>query len=161
LCAFIERFPADRLPKAGGLNATVVVTMTLEQLRGELQGACLVDTGEYVSAGNARRLLCEAGILPVVLGGDSQVLDVGRESRFHTKPQRIALGIRDGGCTTEGCTRPAWLAEAHHKVPWSEGGGTSLADGVLLCPWHHHRAHDPHYRIEYLPTGKTRFHRRT
>jgi hypothetical protein len=36
---FIERFPVDRLPKVGGLNATVVVTMTLDQLRGELEGA--------------------------------------------------------------------------------------------------------------------------
>jgi hypothetical protein len=157
-CGFIERYPAKRLPKVGGLTATVVVTMTLGQLRGELDGACLLDNGEHLSASNARRLACEAGIIPAVLGGASQVLDLGRESRLHTKPQRIALGIRDRGCTGEGCTRPAWLAEAHHKTPWSQGGGTSVDDAVLLCPWHHHRAHDPHCRTEYLPTGTTRFH---
>ena len=161
LCALVERFPADRLPQLGGLNATVVVTMTLEQLRGELEGACLVDTGEQVSAGAARRLACEAGIIPAVLGSDSEVLDLGRVVRLHTGPQRIALGLRDRGCTAEGCTRPAYLTEAHHKIPWSQGGPTSVQDGVLLCPWHHHRAHDPHHTVEYLPTGTTRFHRRT
>ena len=156
LCALIERYPAHRLPQVGGLNATVVVTMTLEQLRGELEGACLLDNGAEISAGNARRLACAAKIIPAVLGGDSQVLDLGRGRRSHTPAQRIAMGIRD-----RGCPRPAWLAEAHHKTLWSHGGGTSVKDGVLLCPWHHHRAHDPRYRIEYLPTGKTRFHRRT
>ena len=161
LCALVERFPADRLPQLGGLNATVVVTMTLEQLRGQLEGACLVDTGEQVSAGAARRLACEAGIIPAVLGSDSEVLDLGRVVRLHTGPQRIALGLRDSGYTAEGCTRPAYLTEAHHKIPWSQGGPTCVQDGVLLCPWHHHRAHDPHYGVEYLPTGKTRFHRRT
>jgi hypothetical protein len=157
----IERYPAERLPRLGGLNATVVVTMTLEQLRGELGGACLVDTGEQISAGTALRLACEAGIVPAVLDSRGEPLYLGRRARLFTEPQRIALGLRDQGCTAEGCTKPAWLAEAHHKIPWSRGGPTDLQDGVLLCPWHHHRAHDPRYTVEYLPTGTTRFHRRT
>ncbi|HET7355173.1 MAG TPA: DUF222 domain-containing protein [Nocardioidaceae bacterium] len=159
--ALIERYPAERLPKLGGLNATVVVTMTLEQLRGELEGACLLDTGAQVSASAALRLACEAGIVPAVLDSRGEVLHLGRKVRLHTPPQRLALGIRDKGCTAEGCTKPAYLTEAHHTSPWSQGGNTSVTDGVLLCPWHHHRAHDPRYRVEYLPTGKTRFHRRT
>ncbi|HEU5043937.1 MAG TPA: DUF222 domain-containing protein [Nocardioidaceae bacterium] len=159
--AYIGRFPAENLPKLGGVNATVVVTMTLEQLRGELEGACLLDTGAEVSAGAARRLACEAGIVPAVLDSRGEVLHLGRKVRLHTEPQRLAMGIRDKGCTAEGCTKPAWLCEGHHKTPWSKGGSTSVKDGVLLCPWHHHRAHDPRYQVEYLPDGKTRFHRRT
>ncbi|HET7355537.1 MAG TPA: DUF222 domain-containing protein [Nocardioidaceae bacterium] len=159
--AYIGRFPAENLPRLGGVNATVVVTMTLEQLRGELEGACLLDTGAQVSASAALRLACEAGIVPAVLDSRGEPLHLGRKVRLHTPPQRLALGIRDKGCTAEGCTKPAWLAEAHHTTPWSQGGNTSVTDGVLLCPWHHHRAHDPRYRVEYLPTGKTRFHRRT
>ena len=36
-----------------------------------------------------------------------------------------------------------------------------LKDGRLLCPWHHHRAHDPAYEAKHLPDGSLRFHRRT
>jgi hypothetical protein len=160
-CALIERYPAERLPKLGGMNATVVVTMTLDQLRGELESACLLDSGEAISAAYALRLACEAGIVPAVLNSGGEALHLGRKVRLFTEPQRLAMGIRDKGCTAEGCPRPAWLCEGHHKIFWSEGGGTNLGDGTLLCPWHHHRAHDPRYRVEYLPTGKTRFHRRT
>ncbi|MBA2416530.1 MAG: DUF222 domain-containing protein [Geodermatophilaceae bacterium] len=159
-CELIERFPTKRLPKAGGLNAIVVVTMTLEQLRSGL-GAAGLDTGEDLSAGQTRRLACEAGIIPAVLGGKSQVLDLGRNSRFHDQPQRIALGIRDRGCTAENCDRPPGWCHAHHEKPWSQGGATSVEQGRLLCPWHHTKAHDQAYDMTRLPTGKVRFHRRT
>ena len=99
--------------------------------------------------------------MPAVLNSRGEVLHLGRKVRLFTEAQRLAMGLRDQGCTAEGCTKPAWLAEAHHKIPWSRGGHTDLQDGVLLCPWHHHRAHDPRYTVEYLPTGTTRFHRRT
>ena len=67
--AFVElihRYPAKSLPKAGGLNATVVVLMELDTLMGGLKAAHL-DTGETISPGAARRLACEAGIIPAVL----------------------------------------------------------------------------------------------
>ncbi|MEN8705312.1 MAG: DUF222 domain-containing protein, partial [Nocardioides marinisabuli] len=98
----VERLDAAGLPRAGGVNATVVVTMTLESLQGGLAAATL-DTGARVSAATARRLACEAGIVPVVLGGRSEPLDVGRSQRLFTVPQRLALGVRDGGCTAKGC----------------------------------------------------------
>ena len=102
---YIQRYPANRLPKAGGLTATVVVTMTLDTLLGGLKAAQL-DTGETISPGAARRLACEAGIIPAVLGGNSQVLDLGRKTRFHTEAQRIAKTIEAGGCEADGCDRP-------------------------------------------------------
>ena len=41
----------DDLPKAGGCGATVVVTMTLEQLLADLDaaGVCILDTGGHLS----------------------------------------------------------------------------------------------------------------
>jgi hypothetical protein len=158
-CEFLERYPVDRLPHAGGVNATVVVTMTIDQLRAEL-GAAALDTGGRISASQARRLACEAGIIPVVLGGASQPLDVGRKRRFHTEPQRAAMAVRDGGCTAQTCDRPASWCHAHHDLPWSEGGHTTVKDGRLLCPWHHGKAHDPGYRMSRLPDGKVSFTRR-
>ena len=150
----------DRLPKSGGVNATVVVTMTLEQLRTELAAASL-DTGGLLSAGEARRLACEAGIIPLVLGGRSMPLDVGREQRLFTRYQRIALGARQQTCAEQHCDRPAAWAEAHHRTPWAKGGRTAVADAELLCSWHHHRAHDPAYDLQRMPDGSVRFHRRT
>ena len=47
------------------------------------------------------------------------------------------------------------------RTPRSRGGRTDLKDGVLLCSWHHHRAHDPTYDTRRLPDGGVRFARRT
>jgi hypothetical protein len=160
LCELIERFPVERLPKAGGINATVVVTMTLDQLRAELATASL-DTGGVLSAGEARRLACEAGIIPMVLGGDSVPLDLGREQRLFSRYQRIAAGVGQRTCAEQHCDRPAAWTEGHHRKPWSRGGRTSIEELELLCPWHHHRAHDPVFELTRLPDGSVRFHRRT
>ena len=100
-------------------------------------------------------------IVPVVLGGRSEVLDLGRGSRLFRSTQRKAMAVRDRRCRAEGCTIPAAWCEAHHATnPWSRGGRTDLADGVLLCSWHHHRAHDDRYLHDRLPNGDYRFHRR-
>jgi hypothetical protein len=134
--------------------------MDLDVLLGRLEKACVLDTGEKISPGMARRLACEAGIIPVVCGGDSQPLDVGRRSRFYTEAQRIAMLVRDRRCRAEGCDRTTGL-HAHHKLRWADGGHTNLADGVSLCHWHHNRAHDNHYTTIYHPNGGVTFHRRT
>jgi len=42
-----------------------------------------------------------------------------------------------------------------------QGGKTDLADGKLLCNWHHNRAHDDTYHTTHLPNGAVRFHKRT
>jgi hypothetical protein len=157
---YIQRYPVDQLPHSGGLAATVVVTMTLETLEGRLQAAQL-DTGERISPGRARRIACEAGIIPAVLGGPSEVLDVGRKTRFHTTPMRVALNIRDQGCTAEGCNWPPGLCHAHHDHPWSRGGDTNVKHGRLLCRKHHARAHDPGFTTTPYPGGKVAFTRRT
>ena len=158
----IENYPAEQLPKTGGCSATVVVTMTLEQLIADLDaaGVCTLDTGGSISATEARRLACTAGIIPMVLGTKGQVLDVGRKRRFHTEAMRLAMGVRDGGCTAEHCETPPGMCHAHHDIPWSAGGHTNVETGRLLCPHHHRRVHDPRYDITRLPSGKVRFHRR-
>ncbi len=156
---YLEGYPTSKLPKAGGLAATVVVTIPLETLMGGLKAASL-DTGGLLSPGAARRLACQARIIPMVLGGDSVVLDVGRTYRWHNDPMRVAIGVRDGGCTADGCDWSPGLCHVHHKVPWHQGGGTSVKDGQLLCPHHHARAHDPTYTMSDLPGGKVTFTRR-
>ena len=125
-------------PSRGGEPVRLVVTVGLEQLVSGLGAATLVGSGETISAGQARRLACDAGILPMVLGGAGQPLDVGREQRLFTNAQRAALAQRDGGCAFPACDRPPSDCEAHHVRPWWDGGESNLANGILLCPHHHH-----------------------
>lgn len=158
---YIETRPGDSAPTVGGVAATVVVTMDLETLLGGLKSASL-DTGGRISAGEARRLACRAGIIPIVLGGPSVVLDAGRKRRFHSGTQRIAMGVRDGGCTAADCDAPPAFCHAHHdETPWAHGGGTSVEKGRLLCPRHHTLIHDPAFQHHLDKHGKVKFSRRT
>jgi len=95
-----------------------------------------------LSASEARRMACDAGLIPMVLGTASRPLDVGRTHRLFTPALRAALLQRDQGCVFPGCTAAPAACEAHHIIPWWQGGATCLANGVLLCP-HHHRLVEP------------------
>ncbi|MBF4765883.1 DUF222 domain-containing protein [Nocardioides islandensis] len=159
-CALLENLPTNALPKHGGTATSVTVMITLDALR-SATGLAETTTGDTLTADHVRRLACQAGIIPVVLGGKGEILDLGRARRLFTGPQRKAMAIRDRGCTADGCTVPAAWCEAHHQQPWSRGGKTDLADGKLLCPFHHHRAHDPGWQTHHHLNGSTTFHRRT
>ena len=158
---YLETRPAkDGMPRAGGIPATLVVTMSLESLLGADRAATL-DNGERISASEARRIACTAGIIPVVLGGKSQPLDVGRKRRFHTEAQRIAIILRDRTCCVEGCDHPAAMSHIHHLEQWSKGGRTTVEDAITICPRHHTLAHDSRYDMRFLADHKVRFVKRT
>ncbi len=160
-CALLEHIPADGLPVHGGTATSVMVTVDLDALRRGL-GLAETSTGETITASEARRLACTAGILPVVLGGAGEILDLGRSRRLFSPAQRKALAIRDRRCRADGCDIPAAWCEAHHAAePWTRGGRTDLDDGLLLCSFHHHRAHDARYDASRLPSGDVRYTRRT
>ena len=159
-CALLEHLDPRRLPDHGGDATTVMVTVTLDQLRSDPAVAGLISSDDQrITAGEARRLACTAAIVPVVLGGKSEVLDLGRTSRLFSKAQRKALRLRDRRCRAVGCTIPATWCEAHHRRPWALGGSTDLDDGVLLCSFHHHRAHDPTYHTAPQADGDLAFRR--
>lgn len=172
-CALLEHLDPARLPHHGGDATTILVTIPLADLqtdsrdsggsgsRGSRGTGGLVETGTPITAGQARRLACTATIIPAVLGGDSEILDLGRARRLYTRAQRKALRLRDRHCRAQGCTIPATWCEAHHLHPWSTGGRTDLDHGLLLCSHHHHRAHDPRFSTERLPNGDLRYTRRT
>jgi hypothetical protein len=159
--AFLENLPDTGLPAQGGTTTSVMVTLDLDTLLTGI-GLATTSTGDRVTAEQARRLACQARIIPVVLGRKREVLDLGRSARLFSPAQRKAMAIRDRECTAEGCSIPAAWCEAHHwRQPWASGGRTDLADGKLLCSFHHHRAHDPAWQVHHHPTGSTTFHRRT
>ncbi|MCR6033724.1 DUF222 domain-containing protein [Nocardioides sp. zg-579] len=159
-CELLERLPADHLPKLGGLNATLVVTIDVESLMDGLAPGML-DDGGVISAATARRLACEADLIPAVLGSRSELLDLGRKTRLFSGAQRRGLNLAQPTCTADGCDWPAHLCHAHHDHPWSHGGKTNLTNARNLCPRHHARVHDPAFETTHLPDGKVAFHRRT
>ena len=160
-CSLLEQLPADGLPQHGGTATAVMVIVDLETLRSGL-GLAETSTGELVSASEARRLACPAGVLPVVLGAQGEVLDLGRSRRLFSPGQRRAMAVRDRRCRAEGCDVPAAWCEAHHaRSPWSRRGRTDLAHGVLLCSFHHHRAHNARWCASRLANGDVRYARRT
>jgi HNH endonuclease len=95
----------------------------------------------------ARRLACDAGLIPAVLGAASERLDVGRLRRLVTPAIRRALNLRDGGCRFPGCDRPVAWCDAHHLLSWIQGGQTCLANMILLCRRHHVLVHEYDWSI--------------
>jgi len=124
--------------KTAGVRPTLIVTVTLDDLRSGLGAASILGVEEPVSASTARRLAADADIIPAVLGTAGQPLDCGVRYRVFTEHQRLMIALRDGGCAVEGCTAPPSHSEVHHLVPWEQGGPTDIANGLMLCPWHHH-----------------------
>jgi hypothetical protein len=144
------------LPDTGGEATTMVVTIGLHALRSGL-GAALLPTGDVISAEAARRLACDAWLIPAVLDGEGQPLDVGRARRLFTPAQRRALILRDGGCAFPGCDRPASWCECHHCVHWADGGPTDLGNGVLLCGHHHRLIHTSRWQVRIAADGLPEF----
>ncbi|HWC23180.1 MAG TPA: DUF222 domain-containing protein [Flexivirga sp.] len=127
-----------------GSAARVTVTMPLDTLTAGLDSAT-TSTGDLLDPGAARRLACDADIMPAVLGTESEPLDVGRTKRLVPKGLRTAVTLRDNGCTFPGCDRPPQFCEVHHIVPWSAGGVTSLLNSAMLCTTHHQKVHRSGY----------------
>jgi hypothetical protein len=149
---------SDLLPTSGGARPTVVVTVDLATLQCQLASA----GGELrwagpISAQAARRLACDAGIIPAVLGAAGEPLDVGRLSYPVTAAIRRALELRDGGCAFPGCQRPPSWCAAHHNVHWADGGITALSNLVLLCDRHHVVVHHQGWTVRIGEDGLPEF----
>ncbi|MCI9872391.1 DUF222 domain-containing protein [Arthrobacter humicola] len=161
------------LPAAGGLRPQVMATIDYRDLLTRLgttpaEAGAPANTAQHgtgtrhgtgtllftgpVTASTVRKIACDADIIPVVLGGEGQVLDIGRASRVFPPHIRKAITARDRGCAFPQCTIPASWCEAHHITYWSRGGTTGTGNGTLLCSHHHHVIHKEHWSIQ-MRTG--------
>lgn len=145
-----------------GTPLRITVTIDYDDLRQRstsnpaFGGGTLEPGGEPITAANARRIACDADILPILLGGDSQPLDIGRSRRTAPADLRAALLARDGRCAFPGCDQPPGTPEAHHVRHWADGGSTALHNMVMLCGHHHRTVHKQHWRI-HLQDGNPFF----
>ncbi|TFV65136.1 UNVERIFIED_ORG: HNH endonuclease [Bacillus sp. AZ43] len=105
-------------------------------------GRAYLEGGPALNPAQARRMLCEATVV-TMLERDREPLAVGRRRRRATRPQKMALLRRDGGCARPGCleTRVERL-HVHHMRHWLFGGSTDLSNLVLLCDRDHGLVHD-------------------
>ena len=134
------------------LNSRIELLVMIDYaaLTGALETAGFTSHGQYISAATARRMACNAGITPVVMGGQSQPLDLGRRKRFFTKGQKRAIAARDRGCANPGCSMPVHRCEAHHIESFSQGGKTNVGCGLLLCIRCHTAFHAGHFSIRVV-----------
>ncbi|WP_461156401.1 HNH endonuclease signature motif containing protein [Saccharopolyspora tripterygii] len=144
---------AHGMPRVGGQRVQVQVSVDFDDLARSLDpDAEGVSPGVFadgvpITADNVRRLACDAGILPVVLGSDGVAVDHGREERTAPPAQRAALFRRDGVCAFPGCEHPPGTSQAHHIRHWLDGGATDLDNLVMLCALHHRILHRDHWHI--------------
>jgi hypothetical protein len=139
---------SDGLPKQGGQKPHLNVHLDLNVLTDAVATATL-DSGTPLCPSAARRLACDADVIPIVLNGESVPLDVGRTRRLVKPAQRKALVARDRGCAYPGCPLAARWCDAHHAAHWVDGGATDLANLVLLCRRHHRILHHSAWEIQF------------
>jgi hypothetical protein len=137
-------------------RAEVVVHVDLATLTTGLHatGVCRTLQGGDLPPETARRLACDADIIPVVLAGGSVPVDVGRSKRLATVHQRRALEAVHGTCGVDECDVPFAHCAIHHLRPWELGGPTDLDNLVPLCSRHHHAVHEGGWRAALDPTNR-------
>jgi Domain of unknown function (DUF222) len=110
--------------------------------------AILEESLSAITLAKLDEYLCEGGTVTVGFDHNGHPLDVGREQRLYTRAQRTALGVRDGGCRFPGCEKPPSWTETHHILFWArDKGPTDIANGILLCRYHHMLMHQPGWEI--------------
>lgn len=156
---------AEVLPESHGTLPRLTLTIDYTQLL-TLSGLGEAETGERLSASAIRQLCCDAEIIPIVMAGTSQVLDVGRQMRLASAAIWKALVARDKHCRFKNCQRPPVMCHAHHLTHWINGGPTALDNMVLLCGHHHRLIHAEPWEIratapsayEFIPPKWTARH---
>lgn len=130
----------------------------LRTLREGLHGASRhhTDWGQPIPVETLRRLACEVEVVPIVCGGGSVPLDMGRTRRYPTFSQRLAVIMRDRHCRFSGCDAPPAFCDVHHLVHWVDNGPTDLRNLVLLCTRHHHAVHEGGWSLTGNPNGRLR-----
>jgi hypothetical protein len=143
------------VPRRGSQRPHLQVTTTLETLL-QRAGAPAADLelSIPISAASTERLACDCNVTRILLGADSQVIDVGRSKRVISPAQRRALHVRDKGCRWPGCDRPASYTSGHHIVNWIKGGSTDLDNLTLLCRRHHWLVHEGKWQLVKTDDGQ-------
>ena len=128
-------------PTVGGEKPHLSLITDLDALRGIAGGTHETLDGDIIDIDTLRMIACDCSISRIVLGPDSEVLDVGRKTRVWTPAQRRAIVVRDRHCQAPGCRAKPRHCDIHHLEHWADGGETSVEKGKLFCRPHHVEEH--------------------
>ncbi len=162
LVALVRRAVAAGGDTPTNQKSMLVVTVGHETLVSGLHGAGETlsgsEAGVLLAPETVRRLACDAAILPAVMGGEGEVVDLGRLKRLFTAGQTRRLWLRDRHCTYPGCDMPAQWCDGHHLVHWADHGRSDLENAALLCERHHTVVHTRRYagQVVHDPGGRAR-----
>jgi hypothetical protein len=147
------------LPDAGGMAATLILTMTATDY-----ATHTTSTTGSLTTGTGSPDTCTAGATGMATTGHGYAIPValakswlGPETRailvllsttkaitaysstqrIFTEQQRLAMLARDHGCSHPHCDTPAQRCQAHHIIEYQNGGPTSTDNGTLICAAHH------------------------
>jgi hypothetical protein len=145
----------------GGERVALTVTLNYETLRAALAEPrgpgdgftgrlALLGENTYVRPDTARRLACDAELIPAVLGSRGEILDLGRKMRIVSQALRRAVILRDRHCAHPGCRRRARRCQVHHICHWADGGESCLENCVLLCSYHHQLIHHSGWEVHMI-----------
>lgn len=128
---------AELLPNAGGVSATVVLTMDVETYESR-KGLAHTGHGALVLAGRALEWGgANTRLITVAFDSTKAVSAYSNIQRCYTEQQPLVLWARDRGCVFPGCDRPPGWCEINHVVVWRDGKRTSVDIGAVMCAWHH------------------------
>jgi hypothetical protein len=134
------------LSTRNGFKTEMALIVDINDLKTTLDDAVLPGQ-TYLTVGDARRIACDAHVLPAVMGTNSQPLDVAMPSYVVPAHIRRGLVLRDRGCAFPGCAKPASASDSHHILEWLRGGPTQLDNLVLLCSHHHRLIHRSEWTV--------------
>jgi hypothetical protein len=120
-------------PTNGGEKPHIVIHTDLKALQGVAGGLHETENGQLIDIDTLRMIACDCSVTRIILGPDSEVLDIGRKTRVWTTAQRRAITARDRHCQGPGCHTKPRHCDIHHTDPWTTGGTTSVDKGLLLC----------------------------
>ena len=123
-------------PSVGGIPASVIVTISLDDLLAKAGLAEAAD-GSQLTFDQLLRIANEAEIWPTIIDRNGVPLALGRSRRLASAGQTMALIARDAGCSFPGCTHPPQWCDRHHILDWILGGLTDVDNLTLLCRYHH------------------------
>jgi hypothetical protein len=141
---------ARLMPTTAGVTTTVVVIADPDVLATG-KGLTTTGTGAVVPATEARRWASSDSRFYAVLIDKAKIpIAYSTSQRLFSESQRLAMIARDRGCSFPGCDAPPAFTEAHHVTEYSITGTTTVADGCLLCGYHHREFERAGWRCRML-----------
>ena len=108
-----------------GVKATVIVTIGLDDVRARTRPGTLIgglDGGTPLGPETIRKLACDANIVPALLDGHGQLLNLGAARRAFTSAQHRRCGYRTGTAPS-----PAAPPPEPGPTPTTSGTGSTAA----------------------------------